>query len=47
MSIADWEIDPQDDEWCATHERYKPCRCCRDEAAEFIPEARREEGRLA
>ena len=44
MSVADCEIEPEDDEWCAEHNRYKPCRICKDEVAEFIAEAMREEG---
>ena len=45
MSITDYEIEPEDDEFCSEHTRYKPCRICRDEAAEFIAEAMREGGR--
>ncbi|MHB1098133.1 MAG: hypothetical protein ACYCZR_01135 [Burkholderiales bacterium] len=44
MSVADDEIEPEDEDWCAAHDRDTPCRICRDEAAEVIAEARREEG---
>lgn len=44
MSVADFEIEPEDDEFCSVHNRYRPCRECRAEAAEFILEAKREEG---
>jgi|CXWL01.1.fsa_nt_gi hypothetical protein len=44
MSITDYEIEPDDDEYCREHNRYRPCRECRAEAQEFIAEAMREEG---
>ena len=43
MSVADWDIEPTDDELCMEHERYKPCRVCQQEAAEYREECKREE----
>ena len=38
-----WLTDPADCEWCPEHERVKPCRVCRQEAAEYRSEMEREE----
>lgn len=43
MSLADHEIEPEDDDWCIDHNYYRPCRVCRAEADERIAEAMREE----
>ncbi len=44
MSVPDIFLEePTDDELCQEHERYKPCRACQLEAAEYRSECKREE----
>lgn len=45
MSVPDIFLDePTDDELCEIHERYRPCRVCRNDAADRQYQTIKEEG---
>lgn len=44
MAAPNHELDePSDDAWCWSHAAYKPCRACRNERAEDLMDAQRDE----
>lgn len=43
MSVQDRDIEPEDQEWCAVHNYYRPCRGCQQEQADRRADAERDE----